>query len=415
MIFELIYLVLLFCATYFTMFHISLWFDNREDILSDKRINVGFTPSVSLIIPAYNEEDIIAETLEKLADVDYPRSRLDVIVVDDGSKDRTYGLAKVVAKKLKRKKIRIRILTKENNGKASALNFGIKSAKGEFIAVMDADSYLEKDALKNCMKYFDSENVASVTSHILCSEKRTFWERMTDIEMMLIAVTRKMQEYANVIQATPGPLSVYRKNVLKKLGGFDENALVEDIEIAWNMLKNGYKIRMALDAMVYSAFPQNFNRWWKQRLRWSIGGIQVMLKYKSAIMQRQKSHAVGSFLVPTYIFGLGAIIIAVGIFGYLTTIRTYNAFVYYFRAFSLGFNPFSRIEFLYYIDVIFILTSIMFLSVMYILKISLNLHKWKTKWYDILPFIFIYPILFPFINLAGLYKYYRGERGWLTK
>jgi len=397
------------------MFHISLWFDNREDILSDRHIKLGFTPSVSLIIPAYNEEDIIEETLDKLPDIDYPRNRLDVIVIDDGSKDRTYELAKRVARKLRRRKIKIKVFTKENGGKASALNFGIKKSKGKFVAVMDADSYLGKDALKNCMKYFDSENVSAVTSHILCSKKRTFWERMTDIELMLIAVTRKMQEYANVIQATPGPLSVYRKNVLKKLGGFDEEALVEDIEIAWNMLKNGYKIRMALDAMVYSAFPQKFKRWWKQRLRWSIGGIQVMMKYKSSLMQRKKTHAVGSFLVPTYIFGLGATIIAVGIFGYLNAIRIYNGFAYYFRAFSLGFNPFLRLEFLYYIDAIFILTAIVFLSVMYILKISFSFHKWKMKWYDLIPFIFIYPILFPLVSLAGLYKYYRGERGWLTK
>ncbi len=412
MIFETVYLVLLFFATYFIMFHINLWFEYKNDILMKK--DSGYfkrKPSVSLIIPAYNEEGIIKETLEKVKDIDYPRSKFEVIVVDDGSTDKTYEIAKKFRSRW------IRVFTKKNGGKGSALNFGVNKAKNEFIAVMDADSYLEKDALKNCMHYFDSKKVAAVTSHILCSKKRTFWERMQEIELMLIAVTRKMEEYANVIQATPGPLSIYRKSILKKLGGFDEENLVEDIEIAWNILKNGYKIRMALDAVVYSIFPSSFKSWWKQRLRWQIGGAQVLSKYWSSL--GRNSHAVGSFLIPTYIFGYIATIVGMGMFIYLAAIRIFNYIVFSYKLFSFDINPLSKLNFYLIPDLNIILGFTVFVLVIYLIKISYSVHKWRIGMLDFLLdlplFIFIYPILLPIVTIVGVCKYYKGEREWLTK
>lgn len=410
MIFELIYFTLLSFSAFFIALHINLWFDNKSKIFLGAK-DLKTTPSTSLVIPAYNEEDIIEETLQKTKGIDYPNNRLEIIVVDDGSKDRTYEIAKNVAKKFGNR--RIRIFTKKNGGKASALNFGIKKAKGEFIAVMDADSFLEKNALKECLKYFDSDDVAAVTSHILCSEKRNFWERMQDIELMIISVTRKLEEYLNVIQVTPGPLSVYRKKILDKLDGFDEKNLVEDVEVAWRILKNGYKIRMAFDAFAYSLLPNSFMRWWKQRVRWSIGGLQTLAKYKSSI--GTKNHTVGSFLVPTSFLGYSSTIIGLGLFLYLLAVRTTNSLTYAFRAFSLGLNPFLRMEFNYYVDLKIILGFLVFALAMFLFRISLSLHKWKVKWYDIPLFLLIYPIPYSLINLHGFYKYYNGERGWLTK
>jgi len=409
MIFEIVYLALLSFSAFFIILHVNLWFENKDKIFLKRKIKA--LPSVSLIIPAYNEEEIIGKTLQEIKKINYPKNKLEIIVVDDGSVDRTYEIAKNTAKKLGSK--RIKVFTKKNGGKASALNFGVKKAKNEFIAVVDADSFLDKAALKECLNHFDEAGVAAVTSHILCRKQRNFWERMQNIELMIISVTRKLEEYINVIWVTPGPLSVYRKNVLKKLGGFDEKNLVEDVEIAWRILKNGYRIRMAFDAFVYSLYPSSFKRWWMQRVRWSIGGIQTLAKYKSSI--GRKNHAVGSFLVPTSFLGYSSTIIGIGIFLYLAAIRIINFLIYVFRAFSLGLNPFLRLGFVYYIDLKIIIGFLIFAISLILLRISFSLHKWKVKWYDIPLFLFIYPVLYSFVNLHGIYKYYRGERGWLTK
>ncbi len=409
MIFDIVYLVLLFFATFFIMLHINLWFENKGKIFLKKKLKI--IPPISLIIPAYNEEEIIEETLRKIKNINYPRNKLEIIVVDDGSTDRTYDIVKKAITKFRIKGLKL--FTKKNGGKASALNFGIKKAKNEFIAVMDADSFLDKNALKECMKHFDSDEVAAVTSHILCSRKKSFWERMQNIELMIISVTRKLEEYANVIWATPGPLSVYRKDVLKKIGGFDEKNLIEDVEIAWRILKSGYKIKMAFGALVYSLYPNSFKRWWRQRVRWSIGGIQTFSKYKSTI--GGKHHAVGSFLVPTSFIGYSSSIIGIGVFLYLLILRAFDFFAYSLKSFSFGLDPFSRLEFAYYIDFKIILGLLVFFTALTLIKISFSLHKWRAKWYDIPIFLFIYPILYSFVNLHAIYKYYKGERGWLTK
>lgn len=405
MIFEIIYIILLFFSSFYIVLHLNLWFDHKGKMFLRKGLKV--LPAVSLIVPAYNEEEIIGKSLRKLININYPKNKLEIIVVDDGSTDKTYEIAKRFKSK------RIKVFTKKNSGKASALNFGIDKAKNGFVAVMDADSFLDKDALKNCVQYFDSNDVAAVTSHILCSRKKNFWERMQNIELMIISVTRKLEEHINLIWVTPGPLSVYRKDVLKKLGGFDEKNLVEDVEIAWRILQGGYRIRMAFDAFAYSIYPYRFKRWWGQRVRWAIGGIQTLSKYKSSI--GTKHHMVGSFLVPTSFIGYSSSIIGIGIFLYLVSIRTFNFLIYTFRAFALGLDPFARIGFVYYVDIKIILGFIVFFIGLSLMKISLSLHKWKVKWYEILLFLFIYPILYVFVNLHGIYKYYKGETGWLTK
>ncbi len=407
MIVQSIYLILLFCSSYFVVFHINLWLENRNDILSSNSDNNKKIHPISLIIPAYNEEDVIGKTLENLKGIDYPSDKMEIIVVDDGSTDKTYEIAR------KFKSNRLRVYKKDNHGKAAALNFGVSKAKNDFVAVMDADSLLEKDSLKNCMRYFDSGKVAAVTSCILCTKNDNFWERMQNIEMMLIASTRKLQEYANTVQATPGPLSIYRKGILVDLDGFDEENLVEDIEIAWRILKNGYEIKMALDASVYSIYPNSLKSWWKQRLRWSIGGIQTLVKYFSSFLDRETP--VGNFLVPSYMFGYGATVIGVGIFLYLLLKNIVNTSIYVLRSFLIGFNPFQHFELSYLIDINIILGFIVFFTSLFLLKISFDLHKKRPKWRDMMLFLFVYPIFFPIINLFAIYKYYKGERGWLTK
>ena len=405
---DIIYFIIIFIQSYFTFFFLILWFENRGNNGKGKPIKTRELPSVSILIPAFNEEQVIGKVLENIKSINYPKNKFQVIVIDDGSKDKTYEIAKMHESK------NIRILTKKNTGKASSLNYGLRFVKTEFIAVMDADTFLDKNALRNCMKYFDEKNVAAVTSHILVKRKQKIWEKIQNIDQMLVSINRKAQEKLNLINATPGPLSVYKTKVLLDVGKFDDKNLVEDVEIAWRLLKNGYKIKMAFDAMVYSIYPDNFRTWWKQRVRWYIGGVQTFLKYVDCFFRREY-FSVGCFLIPTSFLNYLFTFITIGIFFYLS-LNWLNANIFFFiNSYSLGVNPMNRMDFSFIIDLRFVYGLMMFALSLFLLKLALSAHKEKPHFFDIILFMIVYAVLFPLINLYSLYKYSRNERGWLTK
>lgn len=404
---DTVYIIILISLSYFTFFHLILWFETRGR-LRNPSLKDTQLPRVSVLIPAYNEGRIIGKSLEKLLLIGYPKDKFEVIVIDDGSKDDTYKIAKKYETK------NVKVLTKKNTGKASTLNFGIKHAKYEFVAVMDADSFLGKDALRKCMSYFDEDSVAAVTSHVLVKERGTLWERLQYIEHLIVSLMRKAQERVNIINATPGPLSVYRKDVLIKVGEFDEKNLVEDVEIAWRLLKNGYKIRMAFDAMVYSLYPDTFSLWWRQRRRWNIGGIQTFFKYHQSLFDR-KSHGVGNFLVPTWLLGYSFSLLGTSLFGYLLFTRIFNYMLYVTAAFSAGTNPFSRFELTYNVDLLFVYGVIAFIVSLFVIRLGVHVHKARPSLFLLAIFVTLYPTLLTANVLISLYKFVRGQRGWLTK
>lgn len=404
---DIIYIIILISLSYFTFFHLILWFESRGK-LKKTALKDSQLPAVSILMPAYNEEKIIGETLEKLMSIGYPKNKLEVIVIDDGSKDNTYSIAKNFESK------NLRVLKKRNTGKASSLNYGLRHAKHDFVAVMDADSFLERNALRQCVAYFDEDNVAAVTSHIMVKRRKTIWERMQHTEHMVISLMRKAQEQANVINVTPGPLSIYRKGILMKVGGFDEKSIIEDVEIDWRLLRNGYKIRMAFDAMVHSIYPDTFKMWWRQRRRWVIGGLQTFVKYFGTIFDR-KSHGVGNWIVPTSLIGYSFALLGTSLFGYHVFTKILNYVIYFTAAFSAGTNPLTRFEFNYNIDLLFIYGIIMFLISLFIIRLSIHVHKDRPKLIILALFLTLYPTLLTLNLLISLYKFVRGQGGWLTK
>lgn len=404
---DIVYIIILISLSYFTFFHLILWVESKDKLKKGKLKNSQL-PAVSILMPAYNEEKIIGQTLKKLVSIDYPKNKLEIIVIDDGSKDSTYNIAKKFESK------NVRVLSKKNTGKASSLNFGITHAKHEFVAVMDADSFLSKDALRQCMAYFDEEDVAAVTSHILVKRRKTIWEKLQHTEHMIVNMMRKAQEQANVINVTPGPLSIYRKKFLEKVGGFDEKSIIEDVEIDWRLLRHGYKIKMAFDAMVYSIYPDTFKMWWKQRRRWVLGGMQTVVKYFGDLFNR-KTHGVGNWIVPTNLIGYFFALTGTSIFGYLTFTKIFNYTLYLIAAFSAGTNPFTRFEFTYNIDLLFVYGIIMFLISLFVIRLSIGLHKDRPPFTVLALFLTLYPTLLTLNLLISFYKFPRMERRWLTK
>jgi cellulose synthase/poly-beta-1,6-N-acetylglucosamine synthase-like glycosyltransferase len=368
-------------------------------------------PKVSLIIPAYNEEKTIEKTIKNVLNLNYPRRKLEIIVVDDGSKDKTYEKAK------KFEKFGVKVFKKQNTGKAATLNFGIKRAKGEIVGVVDCDTILEKDALIKSVQYFKEKGVACVTSRILQRRKKKILERWQDIELKLIAYSRKLSEYLNLITATPGPLSLYRKDVLIKLKGFDEKCCLEDNEIAWRLIFNGYKVKMSYEAKAYTNMPSKISEWWKQRVRWGVGGLQIIRKY---LFTFGKNHPVGTYILPSSILGYAFSTIGLILFFYIFFSSTFSNLLSFVKTLSYGGNPFIfLIEFnpdllLFYGVMLFFMSFLLTIYAIYD-------YKQRPSLFLVFAFLFIYSINYPLINFYSIYKFLRLRKQikikpvWLTK
>lgn len=392
---DVFYFLFIFVSLYVTVFNLNLLFKYRKGVKKSK--GKGKLPKVSIVVPAYNEEKTIIKTLQSILALNYPKKLLEIIVVDDGSTDGTYLRAKEFTK------YGVKVFTKPNTGKSATLNFGIRRASGELIAVVDCDTILDKDALLKCVRYFDDPKVASVTARILQRRKRTIFERWQDIELKIIAYSRKLMEYINLITVTPGPLSIYRKEVLERVGGFDEKCILEDNEIAWRLLYNGYRIRMAYDAIAFTNMPESLKMWWKQRVRWCVGGLQIARKYISALFRR---HPIGTYVLPLWILGYIFSGLGLGLYFFLLTKALSAKILFFAKTIAHGGKPFVielSLEpniFLFYGFILF--TMSLFFMLNTILK-----YRDKPKFFDSLTFLFVYLALYPVVTTYSTYKFFR--------
>jgi cellulose synthase/poly-beta-1,6-N-acetylglucosamine synthase-like glycosyltransferase len=181
----------------------------------------------------------------------YDKDKLEVIVVNDGSTDNTREVAESI------KDSRVKVLTKTNSGKAASINFGLKHAKGEIIATMDADSFIEKDTIKKMLPLFDADDVAAVTAAVRVKPSNKWIQEAQRVEYLAILFARRLLSFIDAVPVAPGPFSMFRAWVFEELGGFDEKNIVEDHEIALRIQSHHYKIRSSIDANVYTIAPDN--------------------------------------------------------------------------------------------------------------------------------------------------------------
>jgi len=318
---DLIILFIIFIGLLFTYFNLLIFYSSEER----RKNKLKDFPKVSIIVPAYNEEENIEDTIKSLLNLDYPKDKLEIIVVDDGSKDRTYEVAKKYESEI------VKVYRKENGGKASALNYGIKRASGEFIVTLDADSIVPRDALKKMLEYFDEEGVMIVVPAIQITKANNFWEHLQSIEYSYNNFLRLIFDKLNCIYVAPGPFSVFRRKFFEKVGYFDEKNITEDMEIAMRCQAYGYKIRYCPDVLIKTKAPNSFKSLLKQRLRWYLGFVDNFLIYRNKILNK---------VLVNLVFG-GAVIfiiipiINLGIFAHDFIKSFYDRFVFYS---SIDFN-----------------------------------------------------------------------------
>jgi len=257
----------------------------------------------TIIIPAYNEQNTLEKTVESSLALDYPNSKYEILIVDDGSKDKTGVKGKQLAKKHKN----VQYFYKKNGGKGTALNYGIKRAKGEIIISFDADSMVVPNALKDMLPYFEDPKVMAVTPAMKVWKPKGILQRIQAIEYDLGIFLRKVFADINAIHVTPGPFSSYRKSFFEKHGGYDEHNITEDLEIAMRIQSLHYKIQNAPRALVYTIAPKGLGLLTKQRRRWYFGMISNLRTYKRLFSREYGM--LGVFVLPLSIVSIVTVVI----------------------------------------------------------------------------------------------------------
>ncbi len=382
--------IVAFFSLYVTVFFLLLFLRYRG-VYAKPPTRTDWKPLVSIIVPAYNESEYLKDCLETVLAVDYPKDKLEIIVVDDGSKDDTFAIAKTYESR------GIKTITKSNGGKGSALNFGIKQAKGELIATMDADSYLTPQVITGMLPLFDAPDVMAVTPAVKIREGGNLLQEAQRVEYLMILFSRRLLSFIESVPVTPGPCSIFRAEVFKKIGGFSEDNLVEDQEIALRIQANHYKIRSSMTAEVFTEPPQSFKDLMVQRVRWQRGGLRNYWDYKYLIHPRFGDF--GVYFVPLNFATITAFFVVLGMMIYSTFFAPYYVKYMWLDTLMLGFSFFS---------LIWILVAVATTIFVYVAVRSFPSDNVKFRY--VLSFVVIYWYMMVGYNVLTLWKEIRKEK-----
>jgi cellulose synthase/poly-beta-1,6-N-acetylglucosamine synthase-like glycosyltransferase len=234
--------------------------------------------SVSVILPVKNEEKVVGRFFEMFSKIVYPADKLELIIVEDSSVDRTYQICERFARTHKNVKVLKRAFS---SGKPSALNYALKHTKGEIVAVFDADSVLESDALLRVARYFDAASVAAVQGRTLSinSSENMLTQFLSFEEAVWCEAYLRGKDALGLFVHLKGSCQFIRRSVLEKLGGFDEAFLADDMEISARLTEKDYEIKYASDVRSWQESPANLKSLFGQRTRWFRGTMEVAFRY----------------------------------------------------------------------------------------------------------------------------------------
>jgi cellulose synthase/poly-beta-1,6-N-acetylglucosamine synthase-like glycosyltransferase len=246
-------------------------------------------PRISIIVPAYNEAKTIKNCIKSLQSLDYPN--FEIIVVDDGSSDNTFQEASQIEG--------AKVLRQKNQGKPIALNNGISSSSGEIILTVDADTELDKGALKPIAKRFAANGkLGAVAGNVKVKRELTILNTIQSAEYATgINLVRKGQSTLGTVMVVPGPVAALKKKAIKDVEFFSDDTFAEDFDITVKILKKGYEIEYEEASLAYTDAPKSLEDLIKQRRRWYRGMLQVLDKHKDLYFNR-KYGVVGLFGIP---------------------------------------------------------------------------------------------------------------------
>ncbi len=276
--------LLLFLGIMYLRYFTLLWFGYLQHTEQNIRGDGGAEemPPVSIIVPAYNEGAVIGNAIESLLQMDYPA--YEVIVVDDGSTDDT---AEVVSRwERQGGGIDVRLVTKRNGGKATALNVGIAQARHPFILCMDADSWMDPGTLKAAMRRFDDPTVGAVAGNVKIANRKGVLARLQALEYIQgLNMPRRAQGFIAAVNIIPGPVGIFRREALEEVGGYDTDTFAEDADLTLKLVTAGWKVLYEDQAITWTDAPTNLIDLIQQRYRWTRGLLQAIRKRKGMLVR----------------------------------------------------------------------------------------------------------------------------------
>jgi len=258
----------------------------------------------SVLIPAYNEEKVIARTIRQVLASDYPN--LEVIVLDDGSTD---GTSNVVHEQFGADQ-RVRLFMLVNSGKASALNYGLQEAQGDVVIALDADTLLAPDAIGKLVRWFSDPKIGAIAGNAKVGNRVNIITRWQALEYVTSQnLERRALQTLGCITVVPGAIGAWRRAALLQFGGFPTDTLAEDQDLTLTLQKAGYKVLYDSTAVAWTEAPDTVQGLIKQRFRWTFGTLQCLWKHRDATF-RPRHGSLGLFAMPQtwlFQFGLSAI------------------------------------------------------------------------------------------------------------
>ncbi|MFC1968626.1 glycosyltransferase family 2 protein [Chloroflexota bacterium] len=260
---------------FFAFFSVPLAFFSKCQEQKGSDFTLKHYPLVTVLVPAYNEEKVLGPTIECILEAAYPKK--EVIIIDDGSTDRTYQIALGFADR------GVKVVHRPNGGKSAALNYGLFFARGEIVIIVDADSMIGKNALVEMVRPFQDKDVVATAGNIKVLNRKNLLTKCQAVEYIAsINIFRRALDIFGKITVVPGALGAYRRDILTGGGSYDPDTLVEDFDVTVKALKTGKVIHASSSALCYTEAPEHLRDFVKQRLRWYRGNFQTMWKHKDA-------------------------------------------------------------------------------------------------------------------------------------
>ncbi len=389
----------LFVGIYLEVFILLTYFSYRRAIKEDgmRSFERATYPSVTIVVPVWNEERTVLKTIYSLLDLKYPKDKLHISIVNDGSTDNTWNLIQQFSNHPQ-----INLYTKENGGKHTAVNLAIEKSTDEFIGCLDADSTVDPYTLKKLICRFDNPETMAVTPAMKILHPISIIQGVQSIEYMFGILVKKVMGILGAIHVTPGPFTIFRKSMFEKIGKFRKAHNTEDMEIAFRMQANFLKIDNVHNAWVYTTGPDTVYKLYRQRLRWTYGFIKNALDYKYLFFNKKYGN-IGLLTLPT------AAILIIGV--------VFSVFFLFYRIAHFWINKFIELKTIGFmlpdiqLDVFYIstkfnifLTVFVFTLMFTLVYTSLRLTEEKLRPWRVLSYFVLYPIISPFWILRSIYN-----------
>jgi len=291
---ELLEALFLFLTTLITaylirhyIFTLTILKNHQKNKDTHETENITYQPTVSILIPAHNEEQVIGRILQGMTKLTYPKEKLQVIVIDDASTDKTGKIAEEYSKEYSYVKVIHRSQKEGKKGKASALNAGFKHANGEIILCFDADYYPQRDIVEKLTKEFVNPKVGAVQGRVVVlNEPQNMVTRLVALERIGgYCVDQQARNTLGLITQFGGTVGGFRRDLLESLGGWDESILAEDTDLTFRAYLAGYRVSYVNDAECYEEAVESWRAYWKQRYRWAKGHMQCALKHVLKVLR----------------------------------------------------------------------------------------------------------------------------------